>query len=101
MAGTRIRVAAGTRPLDVEAGGEDVVEAIVPTWRRDLAIEGDVIEEIIRIRGYDTVPPTLPDTPMPHVPPRSAGAAERGPRYARWSRPDRGGDLRAGRTEAQ
>ena len=45
--------------------GEDVVEAIVPTWRRDLAIEGDVIEEIIRIRGYDTVPPTLPDTPMP------------------------------------
>ena len=65
MAGTRIRVAAGTRPLDVEAGGEDVVEAIVPTWRRDLAIEGDVIEEIIRIRGYDTVPPTLPDTPMP------------------------------------
>jgi len=62
---TRIPVAAGTRPLDVEAGGEDVVEAIVPTWRRDLAIEGDVIEEIIRIRGYDTVPPTLPDTPMP------------------------------------
>ncbi len=64
-AGTRIRVAAGTRPLDVDPGVEEVVRAIVPTWRRDLAVEADVAEEIIRIHGYDLVPATLPHTPMP------------------------------------
>ncbi len=63
-AGTRIRVAAGTRPLDVDAGDDEVVEAAVPTWRRDLAVEADITEEIIRVRGYELVPPTLPDTPM-------------------------------------
>jgi phenylalanyl-tRNA synthetase beta chain len=38
----------------------------VPTWRRDLAIEADVIEEIARVHGYDRVPSILPHTPMPH-----------------------------------
>ena len=66
----------GTRPLDVEPGGADVVEAIVPTWRRDLAIEGR------RHRG-DHPHPRLrhrPADPARHahadVPPRSAGAAD-------------------------
>ena len=64
-AGTAIRVAAGTRPLDVEAPEGEVVSATVPTWRRDLLVEADIAEEIIRVRGYDLVPATLPDTPMP------------------------------------
>jgi phenylalanyl-tRNA synthetase beta chain len=64
-AGTRIRVAAGTRPLDVEADGDEVVEAVVPTWRRDLLVEADITEEVIRVRGYDLVPASLPHTPMP------------------------------------
>jgi phenylalanyl-tRNA synthetase beta chain len=63
--GTRIRVAAGTRPLDVDAAGDEVVEAVVPTWRRDLAVEADITEEVIRVRGYDLVPGSLPHTPMP------------------------------------
>ncbi len=63
--GTRIRVAAGTRPLDVEAADDEVVEATVPTWRRDLLVEADLTEEIIRVRGYDLVPASLPHTPMP------------------------------------
>ena len=42
-----------------------VLIAIVPSWRRDLAIEGDVSEEVARIRGYEQTPGTLPDTPMP------------------------------------
>jgi phenylalanyl-tRNA synthetase beta chain len=42
-----------------------VVEAVVPTWRRDLAVEADIAEEIIRVHGYELVPSTLPDTPMP------------------------------------
>ena len=35
-AGTRIQVAGGTRPLEVDPGDVEVIEAVVPTWRRDL-----------------------------------------------------------------
>ncbi|HEY3164613.1 MAG TPA: phenylalanine--tRNA ligase subunit beta [Candidatus Limnocylindrales bacterium] len=63
---TIIAVAGPPKPLSVEAApGEDTVVAVVPTWRRDIAIEADVSEEIARIAGYETVPPILPDTPMP------------------------------------
>jgi phenylalanyl-tRNA synthetase beta chain len=41
------------------------VVAVVPTWRRDLAIEADVAEEVARVRGYETTPAHLPDTLMP------------------------------------
>ena len=63
--GARVRVAAGTKPLDVEPASDEVVDAIVPTWRRDLAVEADIAEEIIRVRGYELVPASLPHTPMP------------------------------------
>ena len=63
--GTRIPVAGGTRPLDAAPGADDVLEAIVPTWRRDLAVETDIAEEVIRVRGYDLIPSILPHTPMP------------------------------------
>ncbi|HUR16543.1 MAG TPA: phenylalanine--tRNA ligase subunit beta, partial [Candidatus Limnocylindrales bacterium] len=39
--------------------------AIVPTHRRDIAIEADVAEEVCRVRGYDTLPPRLPETRLP------------------------------------
>jgi phenylalanyl-tRNA synthetase beta chain len=64
--GTRISVSAGPMPLEVDAGGAEALVATIPSWRRDLAIEADVTEEIARIRGYDVVPELLPDTPMPH-----------------------------------
>jgi phenylalanyl-tRNA synthetase beta chain len=64
-ASTRIRVAAGSKPLEVDAGDAQVIEATVPTWRRDLLVEADLAEEIARVRGYELVPATLPDTPMP------------------------------------
>jgi len=64
-AGTRIVVASGPQPLEVDAGGDETVVATIPSWRRDLAIEADVVEEIARVRGYDVVPGILPDTPMP------------------------------------
>jgi phenylalanyl-tRNA synthetase beta chain len=60
-----VPVAAGAQPLAVEADPADVLVAIVPTWRRDIVIEADVTEEVARVRGYETVPGTLPDTPMP------------------------------------
>jgi phenylalanyl-tRNA synthetase beta chain len=58
-------VSAGTRPLEVTAGGQEVLVAVVPGWRRDIEIEADVTEEVARVRGYDQVPSILPDTPMP------------------------------------
>jgi phenylalanyl-tRNA synthetase beta chain len=64
-AGTRIQVAAGTQPLEADPASDSVVEAVVPTWRRDLAVEADIAEEVIRVRGYELVPSILPDTPMP------------------------------------
>jgi phenylalanyl-tRNA synthetase beta chain len=65
-AGSRIRVAAGTQPLDVDAGADEVViDATVPSWRRDLDVEADIAEEVIRVHGYDLVPAVTPHTPMP------------------------------------
>ncbi len=63
--GTRIVVAAGSRPLDVPAGDDEVIDATVPSWRRDLLVEADITEEIVRVRGYELVPTILPHTPMP------------------------------------
>ena len=64
-AGVNVRVAAGERPLVVEADPADVLVAVVPTWRRDIEIEADIAEEVARIHGYDLVPSTLPSTSMP------------------------------------
>ena len=63
--GTRIQVAVEPKALVVDAGSEEVLVAVVPTWRRDLAIEADVAEEIARVRGYETTPAHLPETLMP------------------------------------
>ncbi|MFM8579246.1 MAG: phenylalanine--tRNA ligase subunit beta [Planctomycetaceae bacterium] len=38
---------------------------LVPTWRRDVTREIDLIEEIGRIEGYERVPETVPLTPRP------------------------------------
>ncbi|OGO56105.1 MAG: phenylalanine--tRNA ligase subunit beta [Chloroflexi bacterium RBG_16_69_14] len=63
--GRQIRIAAGTQPLDIDAGDSEVLDAIVPSWRRDLSVEADIAEEVIRVRGYELVPASLPHTPMP------------------------------------
>ncbi|HSL32301.1 MAG TPA: phenylalanine--tRNA ligase subunit beta, partial [Candidatus Limnocylindrales bacterium] len=65
--GTPVPVAAGPKPHEVTPGdGREILVAIVPTWRRDIAIEADVAEEVARIHGYDRIPAILPHTPMPH-----------------------------------
>jgi phenylalanyl-tRNA synthetase beta chain len=38
----------------------DRLEVEVPSFRRDLAIEDDLVEEVIRVWGYDKIPSTLP-----------------------------------------
>ena len=61
------------KPLVVDPGTEEVLVAVVPTWRRDLAIEADVTEEVARVRGYETTPAHLPDTLMPAYRPSPVG----------------------------
>jgi phenylalanyl-tRNA synthetase beta chain len=67
-AASTVPVSGGEMPLEVPAD-TDALEAIVPTWRRDLHVEADVAEEIARVGGYDAVPTKTPDTPMPHFRP--------------------------------
>ncbi|MBE1236392.1 phenylalanine--tRNA ligase subunit beta [Phaeovibrio sulfidiphilus] len=55
--------ALGCRVTDT---GGDTLEASPPSWRVDLNIEADLIEEIVRLHGYDNVPCVpLPRPPMP------------------------------------
>ncbi|MBW8832130.1 MAG: phenylalanine--tRNA ligase subunit beta [Burkholderiales bacterium] len=44
--------------------GEDVVKVTPPSWRFDLQIEEDLIEEVIRVIGYDKLPNTPPLAPV-------------------------------------
>ncbi len=40
---------------------------VIPTYRHDLTMQDDIVEEVARIIGYDTLPATLPDGPLPGV----------------------------------
>lgn len=51
--------------------GPDKVEVDVPYWRNDINIEEDLIEEVVRIAGYDSVPTTALSTPIPSQRPDS------------------------------
>ena len=46
--------------------GPDRLEADAPYWRSDIAIEEDLIEEVVRIIGYDEVPTTMLSSPIPY-----------------------------------
>ena len=41
-------------PIARETSG--AVEVVPPSWRRDLTREIDLVEEVARIHGYDTIP---------------------------------------------
>jgi phenylalanyl-tRNA synthetase beta chain len=45
--------------LPVTSRGADL-EVTVPSFRRDVTMEDDLVEEIIRVWGYDRIPSTLP-----------------------------------------
>jgi phenylalanyl-tRNA synthetase beta chain len=49
--------------------GSDTLEVTVPYWRNDIGIEDDLVEEVVRIIGYDTVPTTMLSTPIPYQQP--------------------------------
>lgn len=41
-------------------GDGDVIEVTAPTWRTDITLPEDLIEEIVRLEGLDAVPSILP-----------------------------------------
>ncbi|MCW2670980.1 MAG: Phenylalanyl-tRNA synthetase beta chain [Frankiales bacterium] len=43
--------------------GEDILEVLPPSWRPDLTGPADLVEEVIRLEGYDAVPVALPTAP--------------------------------------
>ncbi|WP_041939658.1 MULTISPECIES: phenylalanine--tRNA ligase subunit beta [Frankia] len=45
------------------AAGEGVLVVSPPSWRPDLTRPADLVEEIVRLEGYDTIPVTLPLLP--------------------------------------
>ena len=60
----------------LEAGAiperDDTLWMKVPYWRSDISIEDDLVEEVARIVGYDSVPTTMLSTPIPHHEPQSS-----------------------------
>src|SRR4051794_4699386 len=73
-----VPVAAGAQPRSIDVpADEEVVVAVVPTWRSDIVIEADITEEIARVRGYETVPAHLPETEMPAWRPTPLGIRDR------------------------
>nr|BFF17614.1 hypothetical protein GCM10025730_11350 [Promicromonospora thailandica] len=47
----------------VEPAREGVLTVTPPTWRPDLTGPADLVEEVVRIQGYDQVPSVLPSAP--------------------------------------
>ena len=57
------------RRLWCEVAGEpQALRATPPTWRFDLAIEEDFVEEVARIHGYEHVPADAPRSSVPMLP---------------------------------
>jgi phenylalanyl-tRNA synthetase beta chain len=71
VAGRRFERGATVRRLTqigcaVEVGGTDgvtTVTAIPPSWRPDLTQPADLVEEVLRLEGYDSIPSELPPAP--------------------------------------
>ena len=47
------------------ANAEDSLSVTIPYWRNDVVIEEDLIEEVVRITGYNGVPTAPMATPIP------------------------------------
>jgi phenylalanyl-tRNA synthetase beta chain len=68
-----LRVAPETVQLVLERLGfaprvtEDSIEVLIPTWRSDVTMSADIVEEVARVVGYETLPETLPTGETPPV----------------------------------
>ncbi len=44
----------------VVEGGDDALTVTIPTWRGDIGEEIDLVEEVLRLYGFNRIPSTLP-----------------------------------------
>jgi phenylalanyl-tRNA synthetase beta chain len=77
---TVMRDALTRREFDIAAAGPDLWQVTVPSFRRDVSREVDLIEEVARHRGYRDIPSRLPLLPDDGG---GRGAADRVTRGAR------------------
>ncbi len=82
--------------FEVADDGPDALRVTPPSWRHDITMEADIVEELVRHHGYDRVPPM----PVRRTEAVGAPSHERGPAAALGrkahsgpARPARGGDL--------
>ena len=69
LAGLPIAVDASVLRLEqvgCAVGGGDPLVVTPPTWRPDLTDPADLVEEVVRLEGYDRIPSTLPSAPPGH-----------------------------------
>ncbi|MFE0593616.1 phenylalanine--tRNA ligase subunit beta [Micromonospora echinospora] len=57
------RLAEDPGAVGVAAGDQAVLTVVPPTWRPDLTDPADLVEEVVRLDGYDRVPSVLPTAP--------------------------------------
>ena len=66
LAGMDIDAAAAVRRLEqvgCTVAGIDPLAVTPPSWRPDLRDPADLVEEVVRLEGYDRIPSTLPEAP--------------------------------------
>lgn len=54
-------------PSVVESNGRTTITTSVPTYRNDVNQPADLVEEVVRVYGYETLPETLPTGQAVHV----------------------------------
>ncbi|MDZ7712484.1 MAG: phenylalanine--tRNA ligase subunit beta [Rhodovibrio sp.] len=72
-----------------KGGDGEVIQATVPPWRVDVESEACLIEEVLRINGYDAIP-TEPLPPLTAVPQAAVTPAQRRGELARAALATRG-----------
>ncbi|UVS80166.1 phenylalanine--tRNA ligase subunit beta [Actinokineospora sp. UTMC 2448] len=60
---TRLQQIGCTVDVGADADGTPTVTAYPPSWRADLLQPADLVEEVLRLQGYDTIPTELPSAP--------------------------------------
>ncbi|WP_454777887.1 phenylalanine--tRNA ligase subunit beta [Georgenia muralis] len=64
--GCTVRPTAAGPTTAEDDGADDAVGTVVvtpPTWRPDLTVPADLVEEVARLSGYDAIPSVLPPAP--------------------------------------
>ncbi len=51
-----------TVEMDVTRSGRDALRVTAPSFRPDIGIEEDLVEEVARLHGFDRIPETLPSS---------------------------------------